>query len=107
MTVFGLLDTGASINVLPHSVGSQLGFVWNQQTTPLRLTGNLANLEARAVIVAATIGQFPAKRLAFAWTLAEEVPVILGQVNFFLEFDVCFFRSMGWYEVRPQTKVGV
>lgn len=29
----GLLDTGASVNVLPYPVGVELGYVWEQQTT--------------------------------------------------------------------------
>jgi hypothetical protein len=28
------------------------------------------------------------------------VPVIFGQMNFFLEFDVCFYRSQGVFDVR-------
>jgi hypothetical protein len=31
--VAGLLDTGASINVLPYSVGIQLGAVWEELNT--------------------------------------------------------------------------
>ncbi len=38
----GLLDTGAAINVLPYSIGLQLGALWAQQTTPVQLTGNIA-----------------------------------------------------------------
>ena len=41
LSVSGLLDTGATINVLPYDVGRQLGVVWDQQTTPVHLTGNL------------------------------------------------------------------
>ena len=29
-------------------------------------------------------------------------PLLLGQVNFFMEFDVCLFRSGGSFEVRPK-----
>ena len=43
----GLLDTGATVNVLPYGAGIQLGLIWTQQTTPIRLTGNLAQAEAR------------------------------------------------------------
>lgn len=46
----GLLDTGASVNVLPYSLGIELGYVWEQQTTALSLTGNLAQYEARVLI---------------------------------------------------------
>ena len=98
----GLLDTGATVNVLPYDIGVQLGAVWEQQTTPVRLTGNLAELEARVLIVTGIIGEFAPVRLAFAWTQAKEIPLILGQVNFFLEFDVCFFRSQAVIEVKPK-----
>ena len=41
--------------------------------------------------------------MAFAWAQSDAVGIILGQVNFFLEFDVCFFRSRASFEVRPKT----
>jgi hypothetical protein len=47
----GLLDTGAAVNVLPFRTGIALGAMWKQQTTPLRLTGNLAQYEARLLLV--------------------------------------------------------
>lgn len=98
----GLLDTGAAVNVLPYHLGVQLGADWAQQRTPVRLAGNLANLEARALIISATVGQFPPVRLAFAWAQADNVPMILGQINFLLEFDVCFYRSQRFFEVGPK-----
>ena len=99
----GLIDSGAAINVLPYDVGLQLGAIWEQQTTPLRLTGNLAAAEARGLVVLANVGPFPPVRLALAWTQARTVPLILGQVNFFLEFDVCFFRSRSVFEVKLKS----
>jgi len=100
----GLLDTGATVNVLPYEIGRQLGATWDRQTTPVHLTGNLARFEARVLIVSATVGGFAPVRLAFAWTRASNVPLILGQVNFFLEFDVCFFRSQKTFEVKPKER---
>ncbi len=29
--------------------------------------------------------------------------IILGQANFFMEFDVCLFRSRWTFELRPKT----
>ena len=101
----GLLDTGASVNVLPYSVGIELGYVWEQQTTALSLTGNLAQYEARVVIVQAVVGQFDPVQLVFAWTQATNVPIILGQVNFFMEFDICFYRSQLQFEISPKSVV--
>ncbi len=55
VAVSGLLDTGAAVNVLPYAIGVGLGFDWEQQTTSVSLTGNLASVEARVVVVAATV----------------------------------------------------
>lgn len=98
----GLVDSGAAINVLPYTLGVQLGFDWDQQTKEVELSGNLASVEARVVVISAAVGTFAPVRLAFAWAKTDSVSLILGQVNFFLEFDVCFFRSRSIFEVRPK-----
>lgn len=103
VTISGLLDTGATINVLPYSIGIQLGYSWEAQTTSLNLTGNLARYEARAIVANGTIGNFDPVKLVFAWTRNNEAPLILGQVNFFMEFNVCFYRSQLYFEVIPKT----
>ncbi|MGH2356317.1 MAG: retroviral-like aspartic protease [Chloroflexota bacterium] len=98
----GLLDSGADVNVLPYGLGIDLGAVWAEQLPVVRLSGNLANFEARGIILDAAVGHYAPVRLAFAWTRAEHVPLLLGQVTFFAEFDVCFYRSQGAFEVRPR-----
>lgn len=100
LQVSGLLDTGSVVNVMPHSVGLALGADWEAQRIHVRLTGNLAKAEARALVVSAAVADFAPVRLAFAWTQAEDVPLILGQVNFFSEFDVSFSRSARIFEVH-------
>jgi Aspartyl protease len=97
----GLLDTGASVNVLPYELGRQLGLIWENETLSVLLAGNLARFEARAVVVEAQVSSFPMVNLAFAWTQAADVPLILGQANFLFEFEVCFFRARSEFEVRP------
>jgi hypothetical protein len=101
-TASGLVDSGAAINALPFSLGVQLGFDWEQQTRSVELSGNLAPVEARVIVVATAVGKFAPVRLAFAWAKTDSISVILDQVNFFLEFDVCFFRSRALFEVRPK-----
>jgi len=98
----GLLDTGAAINVMPFSIGKSLGAIWEQQTISLRLAGNLSSFEARVLIVKALIEGCPPTDLAFAWTQAENVPLLLGQTNFFMEFDAFFARSELFFEVLPK-----
>lgn len=101
----GLLDTGASVNVLPYSLGIELGYEWERQSTALSLTGNLAQYGACAVLAQAIVGQFEPVQLVFAWTQATNVPLILGQVNFFMEFDVCFYRSQLELAVTFKTPI--
>ncbi len=101
--VAGLLDSGSTVNVLPYQDGLQLGLVWEEQTIPVYLTGSLARVPAWGVIVRGEVEPFPPVELAFAWTQTDETPVILGQMNFFLEFDVCFFRSKLEFEVKPKS----
>ena len=100
--VLSLVDSGASVNVLPYQIGIELGAVWEQQRINFELSGNLANYEAKALLVTAKIADFPAVNLAFAWTTAENLPLILGQTNFFMEFDVCFFRSQNEFEIKAR-----
>lgn len=101
--VAGLLDTVASINVLPYSVGIQLGAVWEELNTSVQLAGNVAPVEARGLVLSAQIGTFAHVRLVFAWSFTDDVPLLLGRMNFFLEFDVCFYRSQMAFELRPKS----
>ncbi len=100
----GLLDTGAAVSVLPYSIGLQLGFVWEEQKTPLVLSGNLSRLPARGVLLSAIVAPFAPVRLVFAWTQAQDVQLLLGQINFFLEFDACFFRTRLEFELKPKDQ---
>ncbi len=102
--VSALLDTGASVNVLPYSAGRQLGAIWEEQTTSVTLAGNLAAVEARGLLVSAKIGDFDPVRLVFAWSLSDDAPLLLGRMNFFLEFDACFYRSQLAFEVCPKSR---
>jgi hypothetical protein len=99
----GLVDSGADVNVLPYPMGTELGADRSTSLPAVQLSGNLGRYEARGIVLDAAVGSLPPVRLAFAWTRAEHLPLILGQVNFFAEFDVCFFRSLGFLEIRPRA----
>lgn len=104
MNAMGLLDSGSAVNVLPFAQGLRLGLTWEEQQTPLVLSGNLARFPARGVLVSGSVAHFPPVQLVFAWTKADEVPLILGLANFFLEFDVCFFRARLEFEVKRRLE---
>ena len=98
----GLVDSGATVNVLPYRVGLALGALWSAQRATLRLAGNLLHAPAQPLIVSAAIADFTPVQLAFAWTQAEDLPLILGQVNFFMVFEVCFFRTQSRFELKKR-----
>ncbi len=102
LDLLGLLDTGASINVIPYAIGRELGVIWQEQTLSIPLAGNFAPVEARGILVSGKVGQFPPVNLVFAWAESNEVPLILGRMNFFAEFDVCFYGSQLAFEVCPK-----
>ncbi len=95
----GLLDTGASVNVLPYQSGLALGADWDSLDSQVQLTGSLARHEARILMTYARIGAFDPVELAFAWTRAEKAPLLLGQTNFFMAFDVFFSRTDKYFEL--------
>jgi len=99
----GLVDSGATINVLPYEIGLQLGSIWDERKAILRLTGNLGNQQAIPFSLVAQIGEFEPVKLVFAWTNSPKAPLILGQTNFFLEFDVYFYRSKSEFEIQPKS----
>ncbi len=104
LEVVGLVDSGSTVNVLPYEVGLRLGAVWDDSNATLRLAGTLGELKRDAIICHGTSGRiFPPIRLAFAWVKSNNVPVILGQTNFFMEFEICFYRSKLEFEIKPKA----
>lgn len=105
LNISGLLDTGASVNVLPYEIGLRLGAIWERQTLAVPLAGNLGRYEARALVVTATVSNFNPVDLVFAWTMDRNAPLILGHVNFFQTFDACFYRSELVFEISPKRSL--
>ena len=101
--VAGLVDSGATVSVLPYDTGIQLGAVWDSSKASIQLGGNLGELSAMPLVVTGKVGDYPPVRLAFAWTRVNNVPLILGQMNFFREFDICFYRSKLEFAVNPKA----
>jgi hypothetical protein len=97
---YALVDSGSSVNVMPYTIGTSLGFVWEEQSTAVKLTCNLASFEAKGIVVDARVGNSETVELVFAWTRTDDAPFILGQVNFFIEFEICFNRSQQVFEIK-------
>ncbi|WP_334773319.1 hypothetical protein [Nostoc sp.] len=100
----GLVDSGATVNVLPYEIGIELGGVWDDSRAIIQLAGNLSNLPAMPFLANVEISDFAPVELVFAWVRRANVPLIFGQTNFFLEFDVCFYRSKLEFEIEPKSE---
>ena len=103
VTAVRLIDSGATVSVLPYELGVRLGGVWDDRYANLRLTGNLGHQPAMPFFAEAEIGDFAPVRLAFAWVRSPNAPLILGQTNFFMEFEVCFYRAQLEFEIAPKS----
>jgi hypothetical protein len=97
----GLADSGAMISVLPFDLGLRLGLDWNAQPHSLSLGGALGG-PAKIVFLDVTVAIYPAVSLLFAWSRLPNVRLILGQTNFFQEFDASFHRSQDYFVVQPK-----
>ena len=105
VTVPAVVDSGAALNILPFDIGLSLNLDWDNQTYPLDLGGILTGTLAYAVLLQAEIEPFPPLKLAFAWINkpSTEIRVLLGQVNFFQEFDVHFYGHQKAFEIALKT----
>lgn len=97
------MDSGATVNVLSYELGLELGGIWDDRRVIIHLAVNLSNQPAMPFAGIARIGEFPPVELLFAWVQRPNTPLILGQTNFFLEFDGCFYRSKMESEVKPKS----
>jgi hypothetical protein len=104
LSVIGLVDSGATINVIPHAMGLELGGTWDDRKANLQMAGNLSNWPAMPFSAMATIDSLSPVKLVFAWVRSDSVPLILGQTNFFAEFRVCFDRAKFEFEVMQKVK---
>jgi len=93
-----LVDSGADVNVLPWSIGASLGLVWQPNKATIRVAG-IAQGAAMPVLLSADFGDVQGATMAFAWCQTDSVPLVLGQTNFFMEFDICFFRSRSEFQI--------
>ncbi len=105
--VQAIIDSGSSINILPHDVGLQLALDWEAQTFDLPVAQWLRGTKAFGVLLGGQIEPFSPVELAFAWTqkTSADVPVLLGETNFFQEFDVCLSGSQQVFEIAAKGQL--
>src|SRR5262245_13663376 len=86
-----LVDSGATMNVLPCSLGATLGVDWDSLPSPTSVGGAGGQVPGKVLAVDAFINGFPPVSLLFSWLKSDSFPFVLGQTNFFMLFDVCFY----------------
>ena len=98
-----LVDSGSTINVLPYEDGLDLGLCWEDQGLPLRDEGFLQGTPVYGVLLTVQVGSYAPVNQAFAWTQKgrSAVRLILGQTNFFEQFEITFRGREKTCEIFP------
>lgn len=99
-----LVDSGAMISVMPLDMGKELGMIWNEREATVSLGGITRGSDAMAILVSVQIGTYKPVELIFAWSKRNDIPLILGQVDFFRFFKVCFEGYNLEFEIKPKRK---
>jgi hypothetical protein len=102
--VLGLVDSGSTINVMPYQTGLDLGYVWDDRRATVGMSGNLSAVKAAPVSAIGKLADFEEVTLIFAWVRTNDVPMIFGQTNFFVEFEVHFYRAQYEFEILPRKR---
>src|ERR1700682_6521221 len=87
LEMVGLVDSGAMLNILPYQIGLELGATWDEQEATLSLGGSFRGVRAMQLALVGKVGSYSPVNLLFAWSQSNDVRLILGQYNFFQEFD--------------------
>lgn len=101
LDVNALVDSGASVSVLPWSVGLRFGEDWDLLGNSCPVGGIAGGVPGKILVLVGTVATFPAVPLAFSWVKSDAIPIIVGQTNFFMYFDVFFARNRSFFEVQP------
>ncbi|NEO82998.1 MAG: hypothetical protein F6J87_01875 [Spirulina sp. SIO3F2] len=104
LEVTGLVDSGSTVSVLPNNIGMALGAMWDDTQAIIPLAGSLSRQQAMPLFINAEIPGCGVAKLAFAWARTDDIPIILGQTNFFMEFDIFFYRSQFEFEFRLKAE---
>lgn len=87
------VDSGADISLIPKSVGDVLGLTVEKNDERRELKG-IGDYGTPIIIkkIKMKVGEkvFDSR---IAWALSEEVPLILGRLDIFQVFDVCFKQN--------------
>ena len=102
--VEALIDSGATVSVLPLDVGAFFGLNWNSsKLQPLAVGGAHGAVPAKRLDLMTTIGSLAPRLLAFAWVNTNNDPLVLGNADFFFHFDVFLCRRHSYFVIQPAT----
>ena len=102
VSVIALVDSGASVNLLPYSVGQALRFDWDTTEVGPPITGTIQS-ESRMVKAKVTVGSLDAVELSFCWIKHDNARLLLGHNDFFAHFTVCFLTRERKFSLFQET----
>ncbi len=103
LDVMALIDSGASMSVLPYNVGLAFGMSWKLLPHSLYIGGAGGSVQAKRLDLTAVVAPFAPTSLTFAWVNTNSYPFVLGHANFLFKFDVFLSRRHSYFEIQPAT----
>jgi len=87
------VDSGADITLIPKSVGDALGFELNDVDNIIEISG--IGEKGIPIIVKTVFMKIGDKEFEtkVAWSLIEDVPLLLGRTDVFNLFNICFKKN--------------
>jgi hypothetical protein len=76
---------------------------WDRAKPGGTVGGAFGKIESRLIRLGMQIGHLAVQEHAFLWLKSDDAPLLLGMADFFMKYDVCFFLSQGYFEVKPRT----
>lgn len=95
------IDSGADLTMIPFRFGRALGL----EHAPTDAVRELRGVSGVGIpyVLKNVVLNFGERTIAarVAWTLVEDVPLLLGRIDIFNQFEITFNESKGWIDFKP------
>lgn len=110
VSVLGLLDSGADFTVIPKDLAEYLGLDLSSKREKVRGIGSVLEAIPSKVIVVVQKGHEAYSlrvRCKVIESLDEDLPVLLGRIDFFQNFSITIDESGGTIKLKKNNILGL
>ncbi len=93
-----LVDSASTTSVIPYTLGRELGLEWDESIFPE--IQPIRGFKTLGVMLGTVFQDFGLIELGFSWVQSDTFPLILGQIDFFQHFRICFDAEGKFFTVE-------